>query len=162
MVLAPSKRFYPWKAAFSTDGKTLAVAGRTGNVELLDALTGKVIRTLDWPHPNPDMVTFSTNDKQLALTDSGDFRQDVAVWDLTSGKLRHAFERLSGCGVNGLAFSPDGRLLAVAANTLQVWDLSAGKCLNAAFVGHEPIRWPLRAVKARSASGMREQVARNC
>ena len=138
-VLTPSKGFYPWKAAFSTDGKTLAVAGDKGNVKLLDAITGKVVRTLDWPHPHPDFITFSSDDKQLALTDSGDDRRDVAVWDLASGKLRHAFERLSGWGVNGLAFSPDGRLLAVAADALQVWDLSAGKCLSAAFVGHEPM-----------------------
>jgi WD40 repeat protein/beta-lactamase regulating signal transducer with metallopeptidase domain len=136
-VLAPSKGFYPWKAAFSTDGKALAIAGYNGNVDLLDALTGKLIRTLDWPHRIPDMVAFSTDDKQLALTNSGDFRRDVAVWDLTSGKLHHAFERLSALAGNRLAFSPDGRLLAVAANTLQVWDLSEGKCLSAAFVGHE-------------------------
>ncbi len=137
-VLAPSKKCWPWKAAFSTDGKLLAVAGRFGNVVLLEGATGQLARTLDWPHLNPAIVAFSFDGKQLALADAGDKSNKIVVWDLTSGKSCRVFDRLSDWGVNGMAFSPDGRLLAIAANILQVWDLTSGKRISADFVGHEP------------------------
>ena len=105
---------------------------------MLDASSGRLLQTLDWPHRHPEIITFSSDGKQLALADGGDFERNVAVWDLTSGKLCHVFDRFSYWGVNGMAFSPDSRLLAVGTQVIQVWDLSSGKCLSADFVGHEP------------------------
>jgi WD40 repeat protein len=84
------------------------------------------------------MLVFSSDGKQLALAGAGGDSNNVAVWDLTSGKLRYTFTRSSDWGVWGMAFSHDGRLLAVGTIVLQVWDLATGKCVSADFVGHEP------------------------
>ena len=134
-ALARSKGFLPWKAAFSADGKTLAVAGEKGNVDLMDTTTGRLLRTLDWPRPWPDMMAFSPNGSQLALASKGNH---IAVWDLPSGNLRYTLPRSSEWSVNGMAFSHDSRQLAVGTIVLQVWDLTTGKCVSADFVGHEP------------------------
>jgi len=138
VALTRSKDFRPWKAAFSRDGKTIAVGGLERNAVLLDVSTGRLLRTLDWPHRYPAMLVFSSDGKQLALAGAGGDSNNVAVWDLTSGKLRCTLGRSSDWGVNGMAFSPDGRLLAVTTIVLQVWDLATGKCVSAEFVGHEP------------------------
>ena len=120
--------------------RALAVGGQKRGVkliELLDASGGQPVRTLDWPHPYPNLMAFSSDGKQFALAD-GDVRNGkIGVWDVASGRLRHTFDRSSGWGVTGMTFSPDGRLLIVAAHVLHVWDLATEKCLSASFAGHE-------------------------
>jgi WD40 repeat protein len=153
-VLAWTKDFQPYLAAFSPDARTLAVGGRMPNVKLLGAVSGRLLRTLDWPHTWPDEMTFSADGTQLAVAnsggkdltkaDSGVSESLIAVWDVASGKLRHTFERSpSDVPVNSLAFSPDGRLLAAATRVLHVWDLATGKCLSGEFAGHEGLVGPV-------------------
>ena len=63
---------------------------------------------------------------------------DIVLWDLATGKLIHDLKRLSDWGVEGMAFSPDGRVLATTTGrVLHVWDLATEKLLDIGFVGHE-------------------------
>ena len=137
-VLARSRDFLPCKATFSSDGKTLAVGGIKGNVRLLNASRGELIRSLDWPYPYPVLIAFSPDSKQFALVGGEWPKGNVSVWNWASGKLLHTFARPSGWQPQGMAFSPDNCLLAVGSITFEVWDLATGRSLDDRFVGHQP------------------------
>ncbi|MBI4676781.1 MAG: caspase family protein [Elusimicrobia bacterium] len=124
--------------AFSPDGKTLATAGEDHKVKLWDAAFGKELRTLEG-HTGPvEAVAFSPDGLRLA-TGSDDFT--ARVWELTSGSGGGAVvlenSRVYGDGGKGgnsvedVAFSPDGRLLAVATGGYKTV-----KLLEAAGGGH--------------------------
>jgi WD40 repeat protein/beta-lactamase regulating signal transducer with metallopeptidase domain len=137
-ILRRTKDFQPFAIQYSPDGKTLAVGGWRRDVKILNAPTGRLLRTLDWPHPFVQKLAFSPDGKLLALGNSGAAGNDIVLWDLATGKLIHDLKRVSDRGVDGPAFSPDGRLLAITAgNVLHVWDLATEKNLDASFVGHE-------------------------
>ena len=142
---APSNAFRPFKVAFSPDSRTLAIGGSAGGVKLLDATSGRLLRTLDWQYPWPDRMAFSPDGRQLALANGGDSNDHLAVWDLASGRLLHSFAGYSGWGVYGMAFSPDGQMLAVVkgSGALRVWNLTSEKCLSAEFVGQESFVEPV-------------------
>ena len=75
-------------------------------------------------------IAFSPNDKSLAVSSwTGADYPEVRLWDFASkrepvylkSKLRH---------VTHLAYSPDGKLLAVVAHDLvELWDIAAGRLL---------------------------------
>jgi WD40 repeat protein len=100
--------------SFSPDGKMLATAGGDESVFLWDPLTGKELRALRPPTPEArySLVAFSPDGKYLVAADRG--RQSgpaIDLWDVATWKRVRTFDPPS---VWGLAFSPDGRLLAVA------------------------------------------------
>ncbi len=112
-------QFSPAKMATSRNGKTLAVAGRSGNVCLIELDTGKLIRTLRSPE-NVESIVFSADDKQLAVCIAVP-RDYVAVWDVASGKVLHVLRpgHTPPLGGGGLVFSADGRFLAVGGHYVE-------------------------------------------
>jgi len=141
-VLAKSAVFRPAKLRFSPDGKMLAVAGYPHDVRFLDARNGQLLRTLsttDWTESAvtmDSMMAFSSDGKQLALAGTRETGTRVIVWDLSSDKPRHTLESPSHFVAYNGAFSPDGRLLAIAGPDLDIWDLNTEKRLSAPFVGN--------------------------
>jgi WD40 repeat protein len=100
--------------AFSPDGKLLAVAN--GSVTLWDASSGRKVRTLAVPDPSESAVSklvFSSDSKCLAGV--GDV---VRLWEVAAGKEIRIFDYRDNCArPSAVAFSPDGRKLAVATAT---------------------------------------------
>jgi WD40 repeat protein/uncharacterized caspase-like protein len=100
--------------AFSYDGKVLATGG--GGVKLWDLATGKALRTLPG---DAKVLSFSPDQKTLAGTD----RAEIKLWNITTGQ---EVQTLAGSqlGVDSVAFSTDGKLLAVgnSDNTVNLWD----------------------------------------
>ncbi len=101
--------------AFSPDGKTLVVTRSGTELKLLEAATGKHLRTLTGSMPalTPDLVRlrFSPDGKRLAS--AAGFEGTLRVWDVESGKHIWHARRDSG-RLTGVAFSPDGLRVAAA------------------------------------------------
>jgi WD40 repeat protein len=119
-------------AAFSPDGKQLAVATHGGLV-VWDLTTGKVLRRLAGRR-NPAFLAYSPDGKVLA---AGTILGTAQTWDAATGKRLGLYD-LPRTQALRVTFTRDGRLLACAGTgqAIQVWDVFAEKWLTPA-VGHQ-------------------------
>jgi WD40 repeat protein len=113
-------------AAFSPDGNELAVGTSDGAVSFFDVASRKHLRTFQARHGEIGRLTYSPDGKLLVAGD-GKF----IVWDVKTGKR---FLPPDGplCRFIGLAFPPDGRVLASGqtGQALVLWDVLTGKALT--------------------------------
>jgi WD40 repeat protein len=119
---------YVHSVAYSRDGKWLASGTGSGTVDIWDAETGKLARTLQVHNQAILGLAFSPDSKRLA-TGTGIFATgEIKLWDLADGKEVLKLDGHTGY-VTCVAFSPDGKRLASSAvdDTVRVWDLQAGK-----------------------------------
>ena len=112
---------------FLDNGTNLLVGLLNGKIQLHDAQTGKVLRSLDNGAP-PFVVRVSKDGKLLAAA-GGD--REVHLWDLATGKMAHRLALELGDAMD-LAFSPDGRMLAGSSEdtNIYVWDTNTGAVKN--------------------------------
>jgi WD40 repeat protein len=132
-VPAPAE---PRAAAFSPDGRMLAVLCAGGQLLGMDADSGQVLVHVAAGEKNKfhnDYVSngalrFSPDGRSLLTwgTDS-----TLRVWDLSAGALRYSIPQ--DRPFHDAACSADGKLLATAAwdNTARVWDLTTGQPVSA-------------------------------
>jgi WD domain, G-beta repeat/WD40-like Beta Propeller Repeat len=97
--------------AFSPDGARLATAGKSG-LRLWDVSNGAELRTLE--DVSSDCVTFAPYGQTLAVAN----HSSVRLYDAATGKLVRRIGGVAGY-IRGLAFSPDGRRLAVTGSGAQ-------------------------------------------
>jgi WD40 repeat protein len=114
----------PHSMQFTSDGKTLVLASPS-SIKLVDAQTGKVVRSMD-----------SKNDwdSSFALTAEGDWvavqqlqyvhNAPVTIWDTKTGKEVASLPG-RGASCKGLAFSPDGKRLLLNSRVPTQVDASA-------------------------------------
>ena len=148
--------------AFSADSKTVASRGSNDNtIHLFDLVKGGEVRAIAIPlegQPNVGNAVFFTNvgisvAQALAFSPDGAFiaasaggstgpTNMIRVWDVASGKETRQLKLPPQRGINGLAYSPDGRLLAVdhTNGTVSLWEIASGtECaLLGVPVGAEP------------------------
>ena len=136
--------------AISRDGTW--VFTNSGTIRMFDGHTGKLL--LELGHAE----AFALSPEETWLASAG--HRHITVWDLTCG---HALFELPGEGGNSLAWSPDGKTLAVGGagseivprpeggftvaggRSVQLWDLEQRQCV-AELCGHTEcvcwLQWP--------------------
>ncbi|HLG17186.1 MAG TPA: WD40 repeat domain-containing protein [Blastocatellia bacterium] len=149
------------RLALSPKGERLAfVTGGEASLSVVDTASGnRVFRIWGVPEMKLRGVAFSADAKRIAATsDTGKLR----VWDASSGREQFVTD-LDNPGA-GLAFSPDGRRLAVAMEyqpIVKVWDLASGKLLHT-LSGHHArvLRVAFSPDGARLATGSYDNTAK--
>ncbi len=137
-----------WSLAFSPDGRTLAAGTRAGEVWIYRLPEGERLRVLegvesggglflDGPKGTVWSLAFSPDGRTLAVG-LGRLRRLVELWDGATGRRRQVLRVAPGRLLPrfsppygdpprkvALAFSPDGRFLAVGGEggAVRVWDL---------------------------------------
>jgi WD40 repeat protein len=128
--------------AFSPDGKWLATGGKYTALWLWNVRRGQAARP---PlqvvrHNHALSIQFSPDAKTVAAAvtepshspGKGTGRYGAQLWSLVNGKVVQSWMNFPG-GVNAVAFSPDGRLLATAsdggarAGEVRVWEVETGR-----------------------------------
>jgi WD40 repeat protein len=139
--------------AFSRDGLLASAGGYDQTVRLWEVGTDTVAHTLTGHTGMVTRVAFSpdgnllasagANIKQEIIRTSGSPHnrqgrrdQTVRLWDVSTRSERFTLTGHTD-GVQDVAFSPDGRLLASAAldRTVRLWDVSTGSAVNT-LTGH--------------------------
>ena len=143
-TLKPSDTGEMGALCFTPDGKTLVAGHRGGRVTLWDWVTRKEIRTFDLKGDPLASFAVSPDGRILATGSHVGYWRDknekwqstgsgtVRLWNLRKGSMLHAFKGDSS-QVTGVAFSPNGRYLAVGGygdRTLKLCDPRTGKGLH--------------------------------
>jgi len=115
--------------AYSPDGEWLATTSDDGNARLWDASTGRIARTFSGASASYK-VAFAPDGQTLVT--SGVFGPAI-LWDVASGEVRRILRGAKGY-LGGVAFSPDGDLVAVGLGETNIgsgrvllWDASTGR-----------------------------------
>ncbi len=126
----------PGAIAINSNGSRLAVvAGDAGIIYVIDINSGKAIAVLKPVNsPGAGVITISKDNSMIAA--SNDATSHIMIFDVASQKqvteLKGHRENKNGTlSVTGIAFSPDGKLLASTSydKTVRVWDTATGKQL---------------------------------
>ncbi len=123
------------------DSRLLASAGNT-SLKLWDFTTGKMLFDLKGHNSLIFAVAFSPDGKMLASTaqrtsNDSNVTAEIKLWDVATGRELATFGPTDGGGLNSIAFSPDGRLLAgggrragndeVPIGKVLLWNVADGK-----------------------------------
>jgi WD40 repeat protein len=106
-----------WALAFSPDGRTLASGGADCKVSLWRVPDGTLKRALQGHKEKTRFVTFSPDGETLA---SASANGEIKLWDARIGRNLSTWTGPDRDWDTSLAFSPDGKVLAVGGRAEQL------------------------------------------
>jgi WD40 repeat protein len=111
-------------AALAENAELLATSDGSRIVQVRNAGTGKLVKTLESHSVNSLSLAFSNDGRWLA---SGTNDRAIRIWQTATGREMPKLSGHTGW-VKAVAFSPDSRLLASGSNSgeLKLWDLNKG------------------------------------
>lgn len=135
------KNAFELRQSFSPDGRFLAVGGRD-SLKIWDLKTAQLRLALKDHKDLINVIRYSPTGEHLA---SGDYNGVVRIWNVEDGTLVREIKPFSSTTAQGLAFSPDGKLIAVSQRVaeterdqrpdLTVWQISDGKLIDSRYLG---------------------------
>ncbi len=131
-------------AVYSPDGLLIATVDDQGNISLLEASDGSLVRTIEGAHEGGGMVVFDrVGDRLASVGDGLEGDGHARIWDVETGVL---LTTLAGPAIQGdLEFSPDGERIATSSEdgAVQIWDPSTGEVLVRRVLSQGPTaaRW---------------------
>jgi WD40 repeat protein len=120
--LAATNNGYIGSIAFSPDGKWLAYHADDHPVRLWDVESGTEVARSREEFSFIEQIRFSPKDNLVGLVDD---ESNAFVWNLDSNKMKKLDQPASA-----LAFSPDGKTLALGLNTLQLVEVASGRSIQ--------------------------------
>jgi WD40 repeat protein len=144
--------FYGWRAAFSPDGATLALAGEDRRVKVWSVRGGQELPELKLSSDCQGLHFAPDGHRLLTIHGS-----QMQVWDIGTGRpvftlSDFAAELWPSSNSDGVEFSADGRRLFTCGDgTLKIWDTVDGQLLLTLRPAFYPLR--LSADGSRLATG---------
>ncbi len=115
--------------AYAPDGRTIATGDRSGTVRLWDVASLRP--RARWPGYKGGVtgLVYSPGGEALAVARD---QVEVRLRDLAADRWRVALHRSMPHGSPGMAFSPDGKVLAVASvwDVATLWDTAGGRMIG--------------------------------
>jgi WD40 repeat protein len=121
--------------SLSPDGKWFAVVQNDGSVSILNAVSGKPLPTIpdkqsSPPQPTPRVTCVASSKDYLATAAGTDEEAHIDLWTAPVDGRSFRPKYLAGMkDVSNMAFSADGKYLAVAGNSpeLTLWNVGSGQ-----------------------------------
>jgi WD40 repeat protein len=112
--------------AWSRDGNLIASGGIDGKIHVWNILTGKkIFNPSNYGGKVTSLAWSPISSTLLASSSSDPSDSQVHIWDITKGDTENpmTYREQTG-GVNGIAWSPDGKEIASVDNggTIRIWD----------------------------------------
>lgn len=121
---------------YSPDGTRLATGSWDGTVRIWNTATGRELLTFRGHEERVSRVAFSPDGREVASLSAG----KTLVWDAATGKQVRMLGTFGDPNRYGLAYSPDGRLIAVTNHqpNVTLYDAATGEELLI-FRGHQSV-----------------------
>ncbi|HMC67241.1 MAG TPA: WD40 repeat domain-containing protein, partial [Gemmataceae bacterium] len=125
-------------AAFSPDGKLLALGCSDQTIRLCNSSSGKQLRQFTGDPGDVEFISFLPDGKTAASmsrhkifkgANNWTWKRELSVrlWDIASGK---EVRQVGNVMMDRVALPPDCRLLATGMNWIQLWDMASGQQLG--------------------------------
>jgi len=128
-----------WCLAFSSDGKLLAAGNYMGTVQIWEVGSDKEPLTVKAHSDRLGSIAFAPDGKALAsggahyeriAAGKGGMTGEIRLWDIETGAKRVEFQTDAEerC-IEGVSFSPDGKILASvgSGSVVSLWDAATGR-----------------------------------